>query len=65
MKIQLKILCDQKDCIYNEGSKVHHDHETDICTHLSPKIYSQLKTLSLGEKLCVSKKVNQPKALIG
>lgn len=34
----IKILCDQKDCIYNAGSTVHHDHSHDSCMHKHPAI---------------------------
>lgn len=29
--MNIKVTCDQKDCIHNVGHDVHHDHSTDAC----------------------------------
>lgn len=36
--MNITILCDQKGCRFNGGSKVHHDHDTDACEHPFPQI---------------------------
>lgn len=31
-------MCDQKDCVWNAGNSVHHDHNRDKCEHPHPNI---------------------------
>lgn len=61
--MNIQIICDQLDCIYNEGSKVHHDHPNDVCKHVHPAIqrYLPLK----GEMtICNSKNTVRTGALL-
>jgi hypothetical protein len=36
--MEISIMCDQKDCIYNAGHNVHHDHHNDACEHMCPQL---------------------------
>lgn len=36
--MKIIVLCDQLDCISNEGKNIHHDHPNDVCKHSHPAI---------------------------
>lgn len=54
--MNITVLCDQKDCIYNVANKVHHDHSNDKCTHHKPQIH--ILPIQGGSKIvCLSKEI--------
>lgn len=50
--MEITIMCDQKDCLYNAGHNVHHDHPNDRCEHQCPHF---IPALGLTGKVCGSK----------
>lgn len=42
--MEITVMCDQKNCKFNMGNKVHHDHPNDKCEHPFPRIYQHPKS---------------------
>jgi hypothetical protein len=62
--MNIQIFCDQKDCRFNAGSRVHHDHSTDRCEHPFPKIYKYGQPyFTVGDCKCMSKERNMTNPL--
>ena len=65
MNIYVTIMCDQLDCIYNDGNDVHHDHLTDRCNHGNPLLLQRLVKKGDGLDMlvetyfCESKNINK------
>jgi hypothetical protein len=62
--MNIEILCDQFDCIHNDGHTVHHDHPNDTCKHSHPaiqrypirdKLSNNTQFILNGQTICNSK----------